>query len=232
MEQCRAVPQVAPSRRKAARWTGAEHRWRDRRRAGGTQPVSLCGGRIVERRASVAVAARSAHLLPVTMTTILAGALARDLRALRREIEAYGDERDLWKPLPGITNTAGTLVLHLAGNLQHFVGAVLGGSGYERDREAEFARRDVPRQELLQLVDRSLGVVEGTLPTLPEERLAEPYPQAVGGVTVTTGDFLVHLATHLAYHLGQLDYHRRIATGESRTVGAQSPAELATARRP
>jgi uncharacterized damage-inducible protein DinB len=161
----------------------------------------------------------------------LAGILARDLRALRREIEAYGDERDIWKPLPGVANTAGTLVLHLAGNLQQFVGAVLGASGYVRDRDAEFNRRDVPRAELLTQVDRALGVVEGVLPSLPAARLSEPYPLQVGGVTIATGDFLMHLATHLAYHLGQLDYHRRVATGNGATIGAQAASELTSARK-
>jgi len=162
---------------------------------------------------------------------MIAGVLARDLRTLRREVEAYPTERDLWKPVPGVSNTAGTLVLHLAGNLQHFVGAVLCGSGYVRDRDAEFSRRDVARAELLQLVDRALGVVEGTLPSVPDARLAQPYPQPIAGATVLTGDFLLHLATHLAYHLGQLDYHRRVVTGETGKIGAVSPVELATARK-
>src|SRR5438067_3683862 len=79
------------------------------------------------------------------LTSWIGGILARDLRALRREIEAYPNERDLWQVQPGITNSAGNLALHLAGNLQYFVGAVLGGTGYVRDRDAEFKRRDVPR---------------------------------------------------------------------------------------
>ncbi len=161
---------------------------------------------------------------------MIEGVLARDLRTLHREVEAYPSERDLWRPVPGVSNTAGTLVLHLAGNLQHFVGAVLCGSGYVRDRDAEFSRRDVARAELLQLIDRALGVVEGTLPSVPASRLTEPYPQPIGGSTVMTGDFLLHLATHLAYHLGQLDYHRRVVTGEGGKIGAVSVTELATAK--
>ena len=165
------------------------------------------------------------------MTTALAGVIARDLRALRRELEAYPDERDLWRLVPGIANSGGTLALHLAGNFEHFVGAVLGATGYVRDRGAEFARRDVPRGELLREVDETLAVVQRTLAQLGDDTLARPFPQAVGGVTVTTGDFLLHLATHLTYHLGQVDYHRRMVTGRTEQVGAVAVGELPSARR-
>jgi uncharacterized damage-inducible protein DinB len=163
-------------------------------------------------------------------TTWIAGALARDLRALRRELEAYPDERDLWRAAPGIVNTAGTLALHLAGNLQHFVGTVLGGTGYVRDRDAEFNRRDVPRAELLREIDATLAAVEKTLSRLPDEALAKPYPQPVAGVTLATGDFLMHLCIHCGWHLGQLDYHRRMVTGQGGQIRAVLPSELASAK--
>ena len=94
------------------------------------------------------------------LTTCIAAIMSRDLRALRREIEAYGDERDLWRVAPGISNCGGTLALHLAGNIQFFVGTVLGGTGYVRDRPNEFGRRDVPRTELLRELDAALAAVE------------------------------------------------------------------------
>jgi len=162
---------------------------------------------------------------------MIAGVLARDLRALHREIESYASDADVWKTLPGIQNCAGTLALHLAGNLQHFVGAVLGGDGYVRDRDAEFNSRNVPRAEILRQIDRALGVVEGVLPSLPAPKLLEAYPAAPGGLTLSTGDFLLHLATHLAYHLGQLDYHRRVATGGPAIAGMLSPGELSSAKK-
>src|SRR5205809_5892030 len=87
------------------------------------------------------------------LTSWIGGILARDLRALRREIEAYPNERDLWRVQPGISNSAGNLALHLAGNLQYFLGAVLGETGDVRDRDAEFPRRDVPRVQVLRGVD-------------------------------------------------------------------------------
>ena len=157
------------------------------------------------------------------MISTIQAALLRELAAVQRSIEAYPDDASLWALPTGLPNAGGTLGLHLAGNLQHYVGAVLGGSGYRRDRAAEFARRDVPRAELLAELSATITAVERTLPTLSEQSLAQPYPETIGGQTLTTGAFLVHLATHLAYHLGQLDYHRRAVTGDARGVGAVSP---------
>jgi uncharacterized damage-inducible protein DinB len=154
--------------------------------------------------------------------------LLRDLAAVRRSVEAYPDDAALWTEVTGIVNTGGSLVLHLAGNLEHYLGAVLGGSGYVRDREAEFARRAVPRAELLSEIEAAAGSVERGIDALSDNHLAEPYPEEVGGRRIANGDFLVHLATHLAYHLGQLDYHRRMVAADPTTVGALSPKELPT----
>jgi hypothetical protein len=101
--------------------------------------------------------------------------LLRDLAALRREIEAYERESDLWTSPPGVSNPAGTLALHLAGNLRHFVGAQLGGTGYVRDREAEFQDRGVPRAVLLGRIADAVTEVDRTLRSLPASRLAAPY---------------------------------------------------------
>lgn len=152
--------------------------------------------------------------------------LQRDLRAVAREVEAYPDERDLWATRPGIKNVGGTLVLHLAGNLQHYVGARLGGTGYVRNRAAEFARRDVSRSELLREIEAAQTAVKTVFsrPVLPDPD-AE-FPEVIGGKRVRNGDYLVHLATHFAYHLGQLDYHRRLVTGNDTAVDAMQPAEL------
>src|SRR5436853_6400345 len=111
------------------------------------------------------------------LTTWIAAIMSRDLRALRREIEAYRDERDLWRAAPGISNGGGTLALHLAGNIQFFVGTVLGGTGYVRDRAAEFGRRDVPRTELLREVHAGLAAVERAMDRLPDAALSQPYPR-------------------------------------------------------
>ncbi len=152
--------------------------------------------------------------------------ITRELKALRREIESYPSDGDLWEVRPGITNPGGNLALHLAGNLQYFVGNVLGKNGYVRNRDAEFGDKDVPRADLLREIDNAIAAVEIGMRSLNEADLAKPFPEAVGGVSSTTGAFLAHFATHLAYHLGQVDYHRRILTGESKTVTAMALTEL------
>ncbi|HKA59346.1 MAG TPA: DinB family protein [Gemmatimonadales bacterium] len=152
--------------------------------------------------------------------------ITRELKALRREIETYPSEDGLWEVLPGIANPGGNLALHLAGNIQYFLGNVLGKNGYVRNRDAEFGSRDMPRKDLLREIDNAIAAVETGMSQLSEADLAKPYPEAVGGVKSSTGAFLAHFATHLAYHLGQVDYHRRILTGESKTVKAMSVNEL------
>jgi hypothetical protein len=160
------------------------------------------------------------------LTTTVAGLLARELRTLERELEAYPTEAQIWEAHPALPNTAGTLALHAAGNLLHFIGAILGGTGYVRDRDAEFNRRGVGRDELLAGLRTAREVVTTALPAVPASRLDEWYPLPVASRRVRTGEFLVHLTTHLAYHVGQVDYHRRITTADPKGVGAVSPTEL------
>lgn len=166
----------------------------------------------------------------IAATLWISGILTRDLVSLRKEIEAYPDDQDLWRGAEGITNSGGTLALHLAGNLQHFIGAVLGNTGYVRNRDAEFAERDVPRADVLHRIDAAAVAVRDTLSRLTDADLAREYPLPIGKVRVDTGDFLIHLATHLAYHLGQVDYHRRMVTRSGTTVSTVAPWRLHTAR--
>ena len=152
--------------------------------------------------------------------------IRRELGAIRREIEAYPDDESLWRVVPGLPNTGGTLALHIAGNLQHFFGAILARDGFVRDREAEFARRDASRSVLLDGVDAALASVEKTIKNMKDADLAAPYPEPIAKRKLNTGVFLAHLATHLSYHLGQLDSHRRAATRDARGVDAVSVREL------
>jgi len=151
----------------------------------------------------------------------------RDLGCLRREVEAFPDDATLWRTLPGISNSAGNLALHVAGNLRHFVGAVLGGTGYVRDRDREFSRREGARVEVAALLDATAREVEQALATLTEATLAQPYPQAVMGHQPPTGRFIMHLAAHLAFHLGQAGYLRRALTGQPGATGGMAIADLA-----
>ena len=152
--------------------------------------------------------------------------MKRDIAAVRRQIEAYPDDESLWKVVPATPNTGGTLGLHLAGNLQHFFGAVLAKDGYVRDRDAEFALRNVGRAEILRGLDDAAASVEKTLKGMDDVDLQLPYPEPIAKRKVNTGVFLFHLAVHLGYHLGQLDYHRRAATKDERGIDAVSVREL------
>ncbi len=151
--------------------------------------------------------------------------LVRDIRGLIREIEAYPDDGTVWQTAPGVTNSGGTLALHVAGNVQYFIGAVLNSSGFVRDRDAEFASRGLPRARLLAELEAAVSAVEQTLPGLTDAQLAAEYPAPVAGRRVRTSDLLAHLAAHLGYHLGQVDYHRRFVTGDG-PLDVVSPREL------
>ena len=163
-------------------------------------------------------------------TADLQTVMVRELRALAREVESYPDDAAVWRAFPGIANPAGTLVLHLAGNLRLYVGHVIGGIAYERDRPREFSARGLSRAELVGEVDAALAAVDAALPRLTSDALAAEFPIAIGAVRVNTQEFLMHCAVHLAYHLGQVDYHRRLTTGMPGTVATVSPAELSSAR--
>jgi hypothetical protein len=151
----------------------------------------------------------------------------RDAASLRDELLAYRDDRQVWALPPGTKNSAGTLILHLTGNLQHFIGAQLGRTGYLRNRDAEFSRRDVPRTDLLAEIEAALAAVRRGFAALEDDDLAKPFPIPLDGTVMATGLVLLHMAAHLAYHLGQIDYHRRIVTGEAGSVNALSLALIA-----
>ena len=136
----------------------------------------------------------------------------RDLQALIQEIEAYPDETDLWLVENTISNSAGNICLHLIGNLNHFIGSQLGGNGYVRQREVEFSKKNVPKRELIDMINDTRSMIIKTLKNLTEERLEQDYPLIIFKEKMSISFFLVHLTTHLAYHLGQINYHRRLLT--------------------
>lgn len=133
----------------------------------------------------------------------------RDLRKLANEVNAYADGADLWRITGQVANSGGNLCLHLCGNLQHFIGNIMGGSSYVRNREREFAVKDVPKADLLDEVNRTIEMVDGALARLDPKRLDQTFPVRVMPEDMTTAQFLLHLHGHLNYHLGQINYLRR-----------------------
>ncbi len=134
----------------------------------------------------------------------------RDLTKLKDEINAYSDESKLWMTTKEINNSAGNLCLHLVGNLKHFLGTTLGNTGFVRDRDAEFTQKDVPRAELVKGIDEAIAAVKTTLASLDEQDLAKPYPIDIFKNAGSMAFYLLHFSTHLNYHLGQINYHRRL----------------------
>lgn len=149
----------------------------------------------------------------------IAQLIARELEGFERELLLFPDEGAIWRTAPGVSNSAGNLALHVCGNLQHFIGRQIGGSDYVRDRDSEFSRRGVARDALVGELRTTAATVRTSLAGLREDQLDEPYPEAVGGVTMSTGLFLTHLVSHLGFHLGQAGYLRRMLTGDNRSAG-------------
>ena len=144
------------------------------------------------------------------LTHVLTTIITRDLQKLKSEIESYKNESNLWRIEKSIANSSGNLCLHLVGNLNAYIGATLGQTGYVRDRDSEFSLKDIPRKELIQKIEATIAVINKVLPTLSQETLQNEYPLLVLKEKTSTEYFLVHLASHLGYHLGQVNYHRRL----------------------
>ena len=137
------------------------------------------------------------------------------LNKLKTEINLYKDEADMWIVKGGISNSAGNLCLHLLGNVNHFVGHIIGGTGYQRNRPAEFADKNVPREELTNSIDALIEVVKKSLPKLDDADMNKQYPEQLGGKVRTYGMTLIHLTNHFDYHMGQINYHRRLIEGSN-----------------
>ena len=142
-------------------------------------------------------------------TETLSQLFARDFETLETEIFSYSTEENLWIKESGINNSAGNLALHLAGNLEHFLGSVLNKSDYVRDREFEFDGK-VDQEDLIARVRSARKTVRATLDNLTPEDFAKTYPLQLFGFEMSTEYFLIHLYSHFSYHLGQINYHRRL----------------------
>lgn len=134
----------------------------------------------------------------------------RDLNRLISEIEQYKEEENIWKIEGQIKNSAGNLCLHIIGNLNTYIGKELGNTGYIRNRELEFSSKNVPKQELIQMIEITITTIHDTLDQLVDSLWKAEYPVLVFESKTSTEYLLVHLTTHLTYHLGQINYHRRL----------------------
>ena len=155
-----------------------------------------------------------------TVAADVARLLAREIAGFQREIAAYPDDATLWQTVPGVGNSTGNLAWHVAGNLQHFIGAVLGQTGYVRNRDLEFSRRSGTRDEAIAELDRASAVVTRVLAAVPADVLDAEFPITLpNGLRIRTSFFLLQLAVHAGFHLGQAGYLRRALTGSATSTG-------------
>nr|WP_315254138.1 DUF1572 family protein [uncultured Flavobacterium sp.] len=134
----------------------------------------------------------------------------RDLNRLKSEIDSYQDENKIWHIEKSISNSAGNLCLHLIGNLNTYIGAQIGNTNYIRNRELEFSDKFIPKTTLIAQIDTTIIVINNTLNQLTDEDLEQEHPYLVFDSKTSASFLLLHLTTHLSYHLGQINYHRRL----------------------
>lgn len=146
------------------------------------------------------------HVIIDSLKTIF----KRDLLKVRSEIGSYKKESMIWHFEKGISNSAGNLCLHLVGNLNAYIGAGLGKTDYVRARDLEFSSKDIPKAKLISMIDETIVVVETSLEKLSDEQLSDVFPVKIWEHETEIGYTLIHLAAHLNYHLGQMNYHRRL----------------------
>ncbi len=148
------------------------------------------------------------------ITTTIGGIFERELNKLAEEIKLYPNEASIWKVTEGVKNSGGNLCLHICGNLQHFIGNVLGNTGYVRNRDKEFADKNIPVADLLNEIEATKKAVVKTLENIPDTDLDKEYTafpaHLLGKENITKFYFLAHLIAHMDYHIGQINYHRRL----------------------
>jgi Protein of unknown function (DUF1572) len=144
------------------------------------------------------------------LNNILSGFYERDIRKLIEEVNLFTDEQDLWKVEGAVKNSSGNLVLHLVGGLNYLIGSVLGQTGYVRHRDEEFTRKGVKREDLVQELEALIPMIQGTLQALSPDQMGAEYPLVFDDQKVPNSYLLIQLLSHLNYHLGQINYLRRV----------------------
>jgi hypothetical protein len=148
----------------------------------------------------------------MTLAREIAALIKRDLSTLLRHVEAFPSDEMLWQLVPGVANSAGNLILHLEGNLREYVGRQLGNIPYTRDRDGEFGMKSVGKNDLVRRLEGLVGMIPAVITSLSPAQLESMYPEAVLERELTVHGFLVHLYGHLGWHMGQIDYLRRVLT--------------------
>jgi uncharacterized damage-inducible protein DinB len=157
----------------------------------------------------------------MSAATELAELFTRDITRVIQELRAFPNSESVWKTAPGVSNAAGTLALHLEGNLREYIGRQLGQITYTRERPLEFSARGVDRDELIARLEAVLAQIPPVIAALTDAQLSDQFPEVFYGTPMTTRQTLIHLEAHLTYHHGQIDYLRRVVTGDGAIELAQ-----------
>ncbi len=144
------------------------------------------------------------------LNNVLANFYERDIRRLIEEVNLFGNEENLWRIQGSVKNSGGNLVLHIIGGLNHFIGATLAQTGYVRNRDQEFSNKGVKRKELVAQLEELIPMINNTLNGLTPEQMEDEYPIFFDKPKTSTSYVLLLLSLHLNYHLGQVNYLRRI----------------------
>jgi hypothetical protein len=144
------------------------------------------------------------------LNSVLANFYERDIRKLIEEINLFKDEENLWKTGGSIRNSSGNLVMHIIGGLNHLIGATLAQTGYIRNRDQEFMIKGVARKELVDQLEKLISMINRTLNGLTEKDMETDYPIFFDKPKTSVSYVLIQLLAHLNYHLGQVNYLRRV----------------------
>ena len=144
------------------------------------------------------------------LSSILAKFYERDLLQLITEVNLFSKEENLWKTEGSVKNSSGNLVLHIIGGLTYLVGTTLAHTGYVRDRDQEFIRKGVERTEMVAQLETLIPMISNTFNALTPEQMEADFPIFFDQPNTSTSYVLVKLLSHLNYHLGQVNYLRRV----------------------
>lgn len=148
--------------------------------------------------------------MDTNLNTVFLALFDRDIDKVKVEVETFMDERNLWVTTETIRNPVGNLCLHLTGALNHFIGSVLGNIDYVRNYEEEFISKNIPREQLISGLNSAKMVVRNTLLHMSDADFHKIFPKKMQEKEVSVYWFLTHLLTHVNYHLGQINYLRRM----------------------
>ena len=141
-------------------------------------------------------------------------------------VERLSDADIWWRPNEE-SNSIGNLMLHLAGNVRQWIIAGIGEVPDTRKRQAEFdERREIPKDRLMEELDRTLREADAVLAALPPEALAEN--RTIQGRTTTIFDAIYHVVEHFSMHVGQIAYLTKARTGKGLGFYRNDDAGLAT----